>query len=65
MLARMTSLLYLIAMKDSKAEAICQASDAMMQVLMPSDWVGRKETPEQSIGQHMQQFEAVVAKAFG
>jgi hypothetical protein len=65
MLARITSLLYVIAMQNCKAEAVCKASDSLMQALMPSDWVGRKEIPKLSIDQHMQQFEAAVAKAFG
>lgn len=65
LLARIASLLYVIAMQNTKAEAVCAASDALMQALMPSDWVGRKEATQATIGESMQRFEQTVSKMYG
>ena len=40
LLARIASLLYIIASKGSEIESVSKACDAITKTLMPGDWVG-------------------------
>jgi hypothetical protein len=44
LLARIASLLYIIASKGTELEVVSRASDAILRTLMPSDWVSAKDT---------------------
>ena len=71
LLARITSLLYIIASKESELETVCKASDAITKTLMPSDWVGNKQ--DNSLGnfkadevkKQLKAMEQAIAGAFG
>lgn len=70
LLARIASLLYLIAAKDNKFEKVCEASDALMKFLMPSDWVGldsqqSEPTDAATIKKNLMAMQAIAQKAFG
>lgn len=64
LLARMVSLLYVIAMQKSDFEAVKKLADAIMPAIMPSDWVERPETKlDDDSG--ISAFEKHVAQRYG
>lgn len=70
LLARIASLLYLIAAKGSDFEKVCEASDSLMKFLMPSDWVGLEKnanepTDAATIKKNLMAMAAIAERAFG
>ena len=70
MLARIASLLYVIADRDNDLEKVCKKSDVIMRMLMPSDWVGNegkstmKKLDPNQVKAHLQAMSAQMEKAF-
>lgn len=71
LLARIASLLYIIASKGSELEKVCKASDAITKTLMPSDWVGNRQEHSlagfdaDELKQQFKAMESAIAGAFG
>lgn len=70
MLARIASLLYLIACKGGvKLEQVSVASDAVMNCLMPAGWTGKRENKvdidTDEVRKGFAAFEKVAEKLFG
>ena len=65
LLARMVSLLYLIACREREPDAIFAASDKLMQWLMPSDWVDAKKPERSETPDSIKSAEEILARAFG
>ena len=64
LLARIVSLLYVIAMQQSDFEAVKKLADAIMPAVMPSDWVERPEPKREDEG-GISAFEKHVAQRYG
>ncbi len=72
LLARIASLLYLIASRGSEMEAVCRASDAILKTLMPSDWVaagtssnGTTQIDVAELKRKFREMDKTLAGAFG
>ena len=66
LLARIVSLLILLASKQMDIATVMNASNSLMQSLMTAEWVGaRDETTDKKQVDSVQSFEAIVARAFG
>ena len=65
LLTKVVSLLILIASKGIGIEATINASDALMQSLMPSDWVGIRTDEGKKQVDSIKTFESVVSRMFG
>jgi len=66
LLARIVSLLILLASKQMDIATVMNASNSLMRSLMTAEWVGaRDETSEKKQVDSVQSFEAIVARAFG
>lgn len=68
LLARAVSLLFLIATRGQNFEQIYKASDAIMKLLMPDDWIGNTKEKATIPTVDIENFKAidkVVSKAFG
>lgn len=63
-LARILSVLILIAKRDMDIETVMSASNAIMQSLMTSEWVGAQES-SQAKSSSVQSFEQTVSRMFG
>ena len=64
-LARIVSLLILLASKHMDIATVMQASNSIMQSLMTSEWVGARDEKDAKRVDSIASFEAVVARAFG
>jgi hypothetical protein len=65
LLARIVSLLYVIAMQKSDFEAVKKLADAIMPAIMPSDWVERPEPKLDDDDSGISAFEKHVAQRYG
>tara|TARA_R110000868_G_scaffold260927_1_gene519050 strand:+ start:6358 stop:6672 length:315 start_codon:yes stop_codon:yes gene_type:complete len=64
LLTKIVSLLILVASKDIGIEAVMNASNAIMQTLMTSEWVGIKEVESKKNVDSIKTFEDVVSRMF-
>lgn len=64
LLARVVSLLILIASKSMDMQTVIEASNSLMKSLMGAEWVGNI-TDAKPQGDSVTTFEATVAKVFG
>ena len=65
LLARVVSLLILLASKQMDIATVVKASDSIMQSLLTSEWVGARDESDKSAVDSVATFEQVVARAFG
>jgi hypothetical protein len=65
LLARVVSLLYVIAMQQSDFESVKKLADAIMPAIMPSDWVERPEVKPEDVDGGVSAFEKHVAQRYG
>ena len=63
LLARIVSLLWLIAVENRKSDEVSKVSEMIVNSLMPGDWIGQPETPDEQGS--VETFESVVAKLWG
>lgn len=68
LLARAVSLLFLIAAKGQQFEKVYKASDSIMKLLMPPDWIGNEKEkatiPTVNV-ESLRAMDQVISKAFG
>jgi hypothetical protein len=68
LLARAVSLLFLIASRGQQFEQVYKASDSIMKLLMPEDWIGNakeKATIPTVDIENLKAMNKVISKAFG
>lgn len=68
LLARAVSLLFLIASSGKSFEQVYNASDAIMKLLLPQEWIGNakeKTTIPKVDIENLKAMEKLMAKAFG